>query len=149
MSEAKAKKKLEEISVKWNGKVTADQILKVFKNVDNKYNNEKLSGIAKQYIRVHLADGEKLFMQYEMNVKKNQKTPYEALILMLNNASSQIQKPQVPVKPTNLNLHLDSKISVRSDFESPALSSTRVDNNNHTPDIVVSEVIAINIILFT
>lgn len=151
MSELKARKKLEEIAVKWNGKVSADQIIHIFKNSNNKYPNEKLLGIAKQYIKNQISDGDKLITQFEVNIKRNQKTPYEALVIMLNNATvcqsptlhqslqqqQQIQKPTIPLKPSNL--QVESKISVKNDFESPALCSTRVDANN-TPDIVVSEV---------
>lgn len=150
MSETKARKKLEEISVKWNGKTNADHLLKAFKNIDNKYTNDRLTAIVKQYIKIHLVDGDRLFLQYETNVKKNQKTPYDALILMLNNATftsvqqppPQQQKPQIPAKPALLNVERQISSNVR-EFESPALSSTRVDvnSNNQTPEVVVSEVI--------
>ena len=85
MSEIKARKKLEEIAVRWNGKVSAEQIATVFKNANNKYTTEKLISIAKQYFRQQIVDGDKLITQLEVNIKKNQKTPYEALIIMLNN----------------------------------------------------------------
>ena len=152
MSEIKARKKLEEIAVRWNGKVSAEQIATVFKNANNKYTTEKLISIAKQYFRQQIVDGDKLITQLEVNIKKNQKTPYEALIIMLNNASvcqspnlhqiltptQQIQKPTIPLKPSNL--QVESKISVKSDFNSPAICSTRLDIYTSTPDIVVSEV---------
>ncbi|XP_070491244.1 gamma-tubulin complex component 2 homolog isoform X2 [Chironomus tepperi] len=147
MSELKAKKKLDEIAVRWNGKVSPEQILLVFKNSNNKYSTEKLITIAKQYFKNQMLDSDKLLTQFEVNVKRNQKTPYEALIIMLNNASisqsptlissSQQQKPTIPLKPSNL--QVETKISAKNDFESPALCSTRVDNNN-SPDIVVSEI---------
>jgi len=146
MSELKARKKLEDIAARWNGKVSADQILHVFKNSSNKYSNDKLVNMAKQYLRNQIVDGDKLITQLEVNVKKNQKTPYEALIIMLNNStisqspilqqSAPIQKPTIPLKPSKL--QVETIISKKSDFESPALSSTRIENN--TPDIIVSEV---------
>ena len=149
MSEAKARKKLEEIAVRWNGKVSADQILHAFKNLNSKYSNEKLIGIAKQHLRNHIVDGDKLITQLEVNVKKNQKTPHEALILMLNNATltqspniqqqqspQQILKPTIQPKPSNL--QVEPKLSAKNDFESPALCSTRLENN--IPEIDVSEV---------
>lgn len=151
MSEAKAKKKLEEVALRWNGRASVDQILHVFKNSQNRYSNEKLLDIAKQYLRNHLVDGDKLLTQFETNIKKNQKTPYEAFVIMLNNGtvitssnsnlqqqqkSQQIHKPQIPVKPSNL--QIESTLSNKTDFDSPALCSTRLENN--AQEIVVSEV---------
>jgi hypothetical protein len=135
MAELKAKKRLDEITAKLGGKLTSDQLIAVFKNTSNKYSNEKLFGIVKQYIKIHLIEGDKLYYQFEINVKKNQKSPYDALLIMLNNATVISQKPTIAAKPINLQ-PTESKLSVKSDFESPALSSTRVDQ----PQIVVSEV---------
>lgn len=150
MAEIRAKKKLEELSTRWNGRISADQLLNVFKSSQQKYTVEKLASIAKQYVANHCTDGAKLVTQFETNVKKNQKTPYEAIIIMLNGAtislphsnSQQPIKPQIPVKPSTL--QCDSKITKTTDFESPALCSTRLEprlETNNTPEnIVVSEV---------
>lgn len=134
MAEIRAKKKLEEVFSKGaTSKITVEQVLQIFKNEQNKYTAVKLSGFANSYIKPNILDGDKLFAQYDINIKKHQKTPYEALIIMMNNATViQQGKPPIAEKP-NL-----SKLSVRSDFESPALSSTRYETN--TPEIVVSEV---------
>jgi hypothetical protein len=69
--------------------------------------------------------------QYEINIKKNGKTPYEALLIMMNSATviQQGSKPPIATKPL-----------FDGNFESPALCSTRVGEGNNQPIIVVSEV---------
>jgi hypothetical protein len=57
MAEEKAKKKLEEVSAKMGNKITADTFLKLFKNNQNKYSNEKLFEFLKNHIKVHILDG--------------------------------------------------------------------------------------------
>lgn len=136
MAEVRARKKLEEISLRFSNKIPADQIFNIFKNPQNKYSHEKLFNFLQNSIKPLIVDGDKLLAQYETNVKKNQKTSHEALIIMLNNATVAKQSPKPPIaeKP-NL-----TKISVRSDnFESPTMSSTRYEPA--APEIVVSEVI--------
>lgn len=136
MAEIRAKKKLEEITARFTGKITADQIIALYKNQQPKFTNDKLFKFLQDYIKPHILDGDKLVAQYENNTKKLQKTSYEALIIMLNNATvvQQQTKPPIAEKP-NLN-----KLSVKSEgtFESPALSSTRYEPN--APEILVSEV---------
>lgn len=135
MAEIRAKKKLEDLTARFLGKLTADQILALFKNHQQKFTHEKLIKFLHDYIKPHLLDGDKLIAQYENNTKKLQKTSYEALIIMMNQATVvQQTKPPIAEKP-NLN-----KLSVRSEgtFESPALSSTRYEQN--APEILVSEV---------
>lgn len=61
MAEAKAKKKLEEVCAKLGNKITADQFIYLFKNTQNKYSHEKLSGFLKTYIKSHILDGGKWF----------------------------------------------------------------------------------------
>lgn len=132
MAEVRAKKKLDEISARLSNKLVAEQVFSIFKN-QQKYSNEKLFGFLHNNIASQILDGSKLLAQYDANVKKNQKTPYEALVIMLNNATVIQSKPPIAEKP-NL-----SKMSIASTFESPALSSTRCEQN--PPEIVVSEVI--------
>ncbi|KAG5672653.1 hypothetical protein PVAND_002766 [Polypedilum vanderplanki] len=146
MSESKLKRKFEDIVAKsGNTKITGDQLYLVFKNPSNKYTTEKIIQIAKTYVKPYLLDGDKLFQQYETNIKKQQMNPFDAMSFMLSNATvvkhtisqHQQQKPQIASKPTNINI--DSKITIRSDtIESPILCSTRMDLN--TPEIIVSEI---------
>lgn len=83
-----------------------------------------------------VSDFEKHQAQFEVDVKKNKKKSMEAFVTFLHNMSvvPLSQKPQISAKPTN-----DSKASAKSDFESPALCSTRVETS-YKPDVVVSEV---------
>lgn len=139
MAEIKAKKKLEEISMRMGNKVSADQLLNIFKN-QNKYSNEKLIDFLKNYIKIHILDGDKLIAQFENNIKKNGKSPFESFLVLINCATivSLPNKPPIAAKPI-----LESRMSVKSTsdvFESPVLSSTRLENNNIQPEIVVSEV---------
>lgn len=136
MAEVRAKRKLEEIAAKMGNKISADQLFYIFKNNQNKYSHDKLVEFLRNYVKIHILDGDKLILQYETNVKKHSKTSHEAFIIMMNNAVilQNSSKPPIAVKPT-----LDAKLSIKSDFESPALSSTRLENNP-TPEIVVSEV---------
>lgn len=144
MADIRLKRKLDDVATKLgNPNISGDQLFVVFKNSQKKYTNEKLVQIAKQYVKPCLLDSDKLFQQFEVTVKKQTSSPIDALAQMLNSATIvsntkiQSQKPQVPTKPSNLNI--ESKLSIKSDFiESPALCSTRVDLN--TPEIVVSEI---------
>lgn len=138
MAEIRAKRKLEEISLKMGNKVSADQLISVFKNQQNKYTLDKLLDFLKKHIKIHILDGDKLISQFEVNIKKNGKTSYESFVILMNAATvvqstQHSMKPPIAVKP-----NLDSKLSIKSDFESPALSSTRLEHN--APEIVVSEV---------
>lgn len=136
MAEAKAKRKLLELSQKWNQKISVDQVFAIYKNSE-KYTFERQVNLLIQMIKPYCSDFDKHLAQFEADVKKNKKTPYEALIVFLNNATirSTSVKPQIPVKP----IVDSSKMSSRSDFESPVLSSTRVEGSAK-PDVVVSEV---------
>jgi hypothetical protein len=136
MAEVRAKKKLDEILGRLNIKTGSDEIMRLFRNTQQKYSHEKLFGFLQTYIKPHILDGDKMLAQYETNVKKLSKPSIDAFLLLLNNATViQGTKPPIAEKP-NIN-----KLSAKSDgvFESPALSSTRYDIN--APDIVVSEVI--------
>lgn len=139
MAEIRAKRKLEEIATKMGNKISAEQLFHIFKNNHSKYSHDKLIEFLRNYIKIHILDGDKLITQYETNVKKHSKTSHEAFIILMNNATviQQASKPPIAVKPTMPTL--DAKLSIKSDFESPALSSTRLENVP-TPEIVVSEV---------
>lgn len=134
MAEAKAKKKLQEVTSKWNQKFTSDQILGLFRNSE-KYTFEHQTSILKQMFKPYVNDFDKHYNQFEADVKKNKKSSYDAFLTFLNNISiaTATVKPQIQPKP-----QIDSKISTKS-FESPVLSSTRVENN-YKPEVVVSEV---------
>jgi hypothetical protein len=138
MTEVKAKKKLQEVSQRWNQRITTDQILGIYKNSD-KYTFERQTAILRQMFKSFILDFDKLAAQFEVDVKKNKKTAYDAFINFLCNLTLSPAKPQIAVKPTSAS---DSKLlttTTKSDFESPALSSTRVDHS-YKPDVVVSEV---------
>ena len=136
MAEAKAKRKLQEVSLRWNPKITSDQIFGIYKNSE-KYSFERHFSLLKQMFMPFVSDFDKHQAQFEADVKKNKKTSLEAFITFLNNASiiPASQKPLIPAKPSTT----DSKTSSKPDFESPALCSTRVETN-YKPDVVVSEV---------
>lgn len=138
MAEVKAKKKLQEVSQRWNNRITTEQVLAIFKSTD-KYTFERQTSLLKQLFKNFVSDFDKQMSQFEVDVKKNKKTVYDAFLNFLNNMSLSPVKPQIAVKPTSGS---DSKLltaSTKTDFESPALSSTRVDNI-YKPDVVVSEV---------
>jgi hypothetical protein len=142
MSDIRIKKKLEDLVARsGTTKVSAEQLFFVLKNPANKYSNEKITQIVRQYVKPFLLDGDRLMQQFELNLKKQMST-YDAAVLMLNSATvtkpqQTSQKPQIPTKPVSL--HLDSRSSLKTDtIESPALCSTRLELN--TPEIVVSEV---------
>lgn len=140
--DVRAKKKLDEVAARLSSNisnqqqstVTAEEIIRVFKNQQQKYSNEKLFKFLQANIKPHILDGDKLCALYETNTKKLQKSPYDALVIMMNSATVLQAKPPIAEKP-NL-----TKLSVKSEgaFESPALSSTRYEANQ--PEIVVSEV---------
>ena len=139
MAEVKAKKKLQESLQRWNPKVSSDQVILIFKNSE-KYTLDRQQKILVQLFSANVAEFQKLSSQFEVDVKKNKKTPYEAfLAFVLNMTANPVNlKPQIATKP---NSSSDSKLltSTKSDFESPALSSTRLDAN-FKPDVIVSEV---------
>lgn len=135
MAEVKAKKKLLEVSQRWTNRVSCDQVLAIYKN-DSKYTFERQQNLLKQLFKAFILDFDKLAAQFEVDVKKNKKSVSDAFIIFLSNMSL---KPIIAQKPTSAS---DSKLlstTAKTDFESPALSSTRVDNN-YKPDVVVSEV---------
>lgn len=136
VAEAKARKKMQDVLLRWDKRFSVDQVFSIFRNTE-KYTNEKKIGLLKQLFSPHSIDFEKHLAQFETNVLKNKKSAYDSFIIFLN--SIQLtplpQKPQIPVKSAS-----ESKMSSKSDFiESPTLSSTRVDHVQKT-DIVVSEV---------
>lgn len=137
MAEAKAKRKLQEVSQKWNQRITSDQVFGIYKNSE-KYTIERQSSLLKQMFKPYVADFDRHHSQFEADVRKNKKTSFEAFIIFLNNIivpQSAIQKPQIAVKPATS----DSKSNTKTEFESPVLCSTRVESN-FKPDVVVSEV---------
>lgn len=133
MSEEKAKKRLLAVSQRWNLKITIEQVLGIYKNSE-KYTLERQLSLLKQLFKNFVSEFDKHQAQFETDVKKNKKTAYEAFIYFLNTVSilPATQKPQIAAKPTNPS-------SSKSEFESPVLSSTRLDNNGKS-DIIVSEV---------
>jgi NAD-dependent SIR2 family protein deacetylase len=139
MAELKAKRKLQEVSLRWSKSYTPDTIIGTFKN-NEKYTHERLLSILKSLFKPHIADFDKHHAQFEADIKKNKKTTYEAFIIFLTNATvlPAVQKPQIADKPQTLKIN--PSLSVRSDFESPTLSSTRVDNGSNKAEVVVSEV---------
>jgi hypothetical protein len=98
------------------------------------------TSVSLQIFAKHVVDYPKHSAQFEMDVKKNKKTVFAAFCDFLNNAplQAQEQKPKIATKPKTAS---DSRLMVtsKSDFESPALSSTRVEGNVVVP-VVVSEV---------
>lgn len=138
MAEITAKKRLQEVSQRWNQKISIDQVLGIYKNSE-KYTLERQMSLLKQMFKNYVQEFSKHEAQFEADVKKNKKTTYEAFISFLNNilVVPASQKPQIAAKPRTSSTALSSKAD---DFESPALSSTRVDNNNVPSEIIVSEV---------
>jgi hypothetical protein len=121
MEETKAKKKLNEIVPRWklSKQISADGFCKTFKNTD-KYTLDKQVSYLNTLIKPFVSNYDDIRKQFELDVTKNKKTPYDALIISLNNAiilPEQSTKPKIAAKPT----------SKASDFESPTLSSTRVE----------------------
>lgn len=140
MAEAKAKKKFQEVSLRWGNNVSIDQVFSIFKNSE-KYTLERQQKLLQQLFKSHAVDFAKIAAQFENDVKKNKKTPYEAFIIFMVNMSlmpQQISKPQIAVKPTSAS---DSKLSIslKSDSESPALSSSRIVSS-YKQEVDVSEV---------
>lgn len=136
MAEAKARKKLQDVSQRWNQRISLDQVFSIFKNTE-KYTNERKISLLKQMFMSHSIDFEKHLTQFETNVLKYKRSAFDSFIIFLNciQLTPLPQKPQLPVKSAS-----ESKMSSKSDFiESPTLSSTRVDHAQKT-DIVVSEV---------
>lgn len=134
-ADAKAKRKVQELSQKWSQKISTDQVFGIYRNSE-KYTVERQMSLLKQMFRPYSTDFEKNYLQFEEDVRKNNKTPIDAFVIFVNNITivSGSQKPQIPVKPST-----DSKISTKSEFESPALCSTRVDTNSNET-VVISEV---------
>lgn len=135
MAEAKAKRKLQELSQKWNQKISVDQVFAVYKNSE-KYTFERQVNLLKQMMKPYCSDFDKHCQQFEVDVRKNKKTSHEAFIVFLNNATIGMPsvKPQIPLKPI-----VDSKMSLKSSIESPVLCSTRVESTLKS-EVVVSEV---------
>lgn len=132
MAELKAKRKLQEMLQKWNQKFTAEQVIGIFAN-NEKYSYERQKHLLGKVFKPYVVDFDKQQALFEANVEKNKKNALDSFIIFMNGATFASQKPQIATKPTRVS---DSKLSVKTDFESPALSSTRLDN----PDVVVSEV---------
>lgn len=132
MAELKAKRKLQDMLQKWNQKFTAEQVIGIFAN-NEKYTYDKQKQLLVKLFKPYVVDFDKHQAAFEANVEKNKKNALDAFVIFMNSASFVSQKPQIATKPTRVS---DSKLSVKTDFESPALSSTRLDN----PDVVVSEV---------
>lgn len=140
MEEIKAKKRLSEVSQRWNQKISTDQVLGIYKNSE-KYTVERQMSLLKQMFKNFVLEFDKHQAQFETDVKKNKKTSYEAFVNFLNNITliPASQKPQIATKPSTSTINNSTeKLSSKSDFESPALSSTRVDNNGKA-EIIVSE----------
>lgn len=142
MAEISAKKRLQEVSQLWNPKITLEKVLGIYKNSE-KYTLERQLSFLTQLFQKSVKEFDKHQAQFETDVKKNKKTPYEAFIIFLNNIAiiAAPQKPQIAAKPKTSS-PAEFKVSIKSEeFESPALSgalcSTRVENNN---EIIVSEV---------
>lgn len=133
----KAKNKLSELQLKWvspksNAVISPDHIIRIFQNNSEKLVQEKQNGILATLIKPHVTNYDDIKKQYDYDTHKNKKTPYEAFVKLVNNAVfSPVagQKPQVPVKPT------------KHDFDSPTLSSTRVETSKRRSDVNVSEVL--------
>lgn len=132
----KAKAKLNEIQHKWpNAKATSvlspDHIMRIFQNPE-KYPQEKHSSLLTSLIRPHVTNYDDIRRQYDQDTLKLRKTPFEAFVKLVNNAVLMPvagSKPQVPQKPT------------KHDFESPVLSSTRLETTKRrSNDVNVSEV---------
>lgn len=140
-SEARAKRKLQEVSQRWSQKITIDQVLGIYRNSE-KYTLERQMSLMKQMFRPHTSDFDRHYLQFEEDVKKNNKTTIDAFISFVNNVNliSGSQKPQIPTKPST-----DSKASSKSDFESPALCSTRVEPHSNA-NVVFSEVKSISFV---
>lgn len=140
MAEAKLNKKMNEVSKRWNQKITPEQVFGIYKNSE-KYSFERQVSFLKQFFKPFVTDFDRHQAQFEVDVKKNKKTSYEAFIVFLYNINiiPPSEKPQIAPKSSIS----DSKASSNNDFDSPALCSTRVDTV-YKPDLV-SEVMIINI----
>lgn len=128
MEEVKAKKKLNEIAPRWNLQkaFTPDAVLKIYKNSD-KYSLERQASILSSLVKPCVSNFDDIKKQFELDVVKNKKTPYDAFIRCLNNAvvlPEASQKPKIAAKPAR-----------SGDFDSPTLSSTRVDKNHRKSDL--------------
>lgn len=140
MAEAKAKKKLHEVSLRWGkANVTPDMVFSIYKNPE-KYTTERQISLLKQMFRNHILDYDRFESQFETDVRKNKKSSYDAFVIFLNNITLQPKLQNAAKPPTSTkSVSLDSKLNTKSEIESPALSSTRLDHNN-LPEVVVSEV---------
>lgn len=104
-----------------NIQFTADQLLSIFKRL--KYSHAQYSSIIKQLFKSNVAEFDRLFKAYESGVSR--KSEYEAFVAFL----------------ININYNNASPIGKSAEFESPALCSTRITDNNVLSSIdVVSEV---------
>lgn len=118
--------------LKWNQKFTAEQVIGIYAN-NEKYTYEKQKHFLGKLFKAQVVDFDKHQALFEANVEKNKKNALDAFVIFMNSVTFASQKPQIAAKPTRVS---ESKLSTKSEFESPALSSTRLD----TPDVVVSEV---------
>lgn len=144
MSETKAKKVVQELIQRWyTGKVSEERLWDMFKNGE-KVAAERRVDVLNKFFKSHVADYDIHLAQYENNIRKK-KTPLNAFIIFLNSvtlvssvATAGASKTQLA--PSKLSITgqttFDSKMSLKNEFESPALSSTRVEPN----EVVVSEV---------
>src|SRR5690349_24529701 len=109
MAEAKAKKKLQEVSQRWNQKITTEQVLGIYRNSE-KYTLDRQLSLLKQMFKNSVVEFDKHSSQFESDVKKNKKTTHEAFINFLNNITiiPLSQKPQIATKPTTSNSTINS-----------------------------------------
>ncbi|CAO1435353.1 unnamed protein product [Diamesa tonsa] len=115
--ELKAKKVLQLALENTYVSFTADQLFSVFRNL--KYSHAQYSLLIKQLFKNNVADFDRLFQIYESSVLR--KSEYEAFVTFLINVNYTNGKP--------------------AEFESPALCSTRIIDNNVLSSIdVVSEI---------
>lgn len=122
MEEIKAKKKLNEIvpRLKLQKTFSVEGLMKVYQNGD-KYSLEKQTSYLSTFLKPCVSNYDDVKKQFELDVTKNKRSAYDAFIKCVNNAiilPEQSSKPKIAAKPTSKN---------SSDFDSPTLSSTRVD----------------------
>lgn len=135
----KARAKLAEIQHKWPGaksssSLSPEHIMRCFKNFE-KVPQEKQNTLLTSFIKPHCTNYDDIKRQYDADTLKHGKTVYEAFVKLVNNAVLMPvagSKPLVPQKPA------------KHDFDSPVLSSTRVEtkrrSDGRTVDVNVSEV---------
>lgn len=121
MEDIKARKKLSELALRWNHKsYTPDNVLKIYKNSE-KYAIERQMSIMSGLIKPHVSNYDEVKKQYDLDITKNKKTPFDAFVKCVNSAQIATEKPKIAVKPT------------KGDFiESPTLSSTRVEKQRRS-----------------